>query len=63
MQASDVTVDCARCARPVCNSVAWEEGPDNCPRRVMPDTHFDIYKEPWLSRAASLAIDSFSRYL
>jgi uncharacterized metal-binding protein len=31
------TVNCAKCSRPVCNSVAWEDGPANCPRKVMPE--------------------------
>jgi len=30
-------VNCAKCSRPVCNSVAWEDGPANCPRKIMPD--------------------------
>jgi len=30
---------------------------------ALPVTHFEIYKEPWLSKAARLATDSFSRYL
>ena len=30
------TVNCAKCPRPVCNSAAWQEGPDNCPSKVMP---------------------------
>ena len=30
-------VNCAKCTRPVCNSRAAEEGPDNCPQKVMPD--------------------------
>ncbi|MDY7019023.1 MAG: DUF1847 domain-containing protein [Chloroflexota bacterium] len=27
-------VNCAKCPRPVCNSPAWEEGPDNCPTKI-----------------------------
>ncbi len=30
-------INCARCPGPVCNSPAWEKGPDNCPVKVMPD--------------------------
>ena len=30
-------VNCAKCPRPVCNSPAWQEGPDNCPSKVLPD--------------------------
>ena len=37
MDPKDPVVNCAKCARPVCNSRAQEEGPDNCPRKVMPD--------------------------
>ena len=37
MEPKDPVVNFAKCARPVCNSRAWEEGPDNCPRKVMPD--------------------------
>jgi uncharacterized metal-binding protein len=33
----DVRVNCARCPRPVCNSPAWQKGPDNCPSKVVPD--------------------------
>jgi uncharacterized metal-binding protein len=33
----DRMANCAKCPRPVCNSLAWEEGPANCPRKVMPD--------------------------
>lgn len=37
METNDMTVNCAKCARPVCNSRVPEEGPANCPRKVMPD--------------------------
>lgn len=37
MEPNSKIVNCAKCARPVCNSVAWEDGPANCPRRVMPE--------------------------
>jgi len=30
-------VNCAKCPRPVCSSPAWQEGPDNCPLKVMPE--------------------------
>lgn len=33
---TEPTVNCAKCPRPVCNSTAWQEGPDNCPSKVMP---------------------------
>ena len=33
----NVRVNCAKCPRPVCNSTAWQEGPDNCPSKVLPD--------------------------
>lgn len=29
--------ECAACPRPVCNSVAWEEGPANCPTKNYPE--------------------------
>jgi len=32
-----LAVNCAKCPRPVCNSPAWQEGPDNCPSKVLPD--------------------------
>jgi len=31
----DLTVNCAKCPRPVCNSPAWREGPQNCPLKLM----------------------------
>ena len=33
----DNTVNCAKCVRPVCNSLASQDGPANCPRKLMPD--------------------------
>jgi uncharacterized metal-binding protein len=33
----DKMVNCAKCPRPVCNSLAPDEGPINCPRKVMPE--------------------------
>lgn len=33
---ADKKVNCAKCPRPVCNSIAWQEGPDNCPAKVLP---------------------------
>jgi hypothetical protein len=30
---------------------------------ALPISHFDIYRDPWLSEAADAAIDWFSRYL
>jgi uncharacterized metal-binding protein len=32
-----LSVNCAKCPRPVCDSPAWQEGPDNCPLKVLPD--------------------------
>ena len=37
MKEKETIVNCAKCPRPVCNSRAWEEGPANCPHKVMPD--------------------------
>ena len=37
MKGKEVLVNCAKCPGPVCNSRAWEEGPANCPRKVMPE--------------------------
>ncbi len=37
MEKMEATVNCAKCPRPVCNSPAWREGPDNCPLRVVPE--------------------------
>lgn len=34
---ASVPVNCAKCTRPVCNSPAWQEGPENCPKKVKPD--------------------------
>ena len=34
---SNHIVNCAKCPRPVCSSVAWQQGPDNCPVKVLPD--------------------------
>jgi uncharacterized metal-binding protein len=33
----NVLVNCAKCPRPVCSSLAWQEGPDNCPLKVLPN--------------------------
>lgn len=33
----DVVVNCAKCLRPVCNSPVWQEGPDNCPLKILPE--------------------------
>ncbi len=27
-------IECAKCPRPVCNSPAWQEGPENCPAKI-----------------------------
>jgi uncharacterized metal-binding protein len=32
-----VQITCAACPSPVCNSQAWEKGPDNCPVKIKPD--------------------------
>lgn len=34
-QENSAAVNCAKCPRPVCNSTAWQEGPDNCPSRIL----------------------------
>lgn len=34
---ADALVNCAKCPRPVCNSPAWQEGPSNCPSKVLPE--------------------------
>jgi len=30
---------------------------------VLPITHFEVYEEPWLTKAAAAAIDWFAEYL
>lgn len=30
----DEKIECAKCPRPVCNSPAWQEGPENCPTQI-----------------------------
>lgn len=37
MPQNDRMVNCAKCPRPVCNSLAWEDGPDNCPHKLVPE--------------------------
>ncbi len=37
MKNDEVLVNCGKCPRPVCNSTAWEEGPDNCPMKIVPE--------------------------
>jgi uncharacterized metal-binding protein len=37
VDSKDSMVNCAKCVRPVCNSRVPDEGPANCPRKVMPD--------------------------
>lgn len=42
-------IECAKCPRPVCNSAAFMEGPENCPTRVEADVIEETrhwYKEP-----------------
>jgi len=36
-EAAETVVNCAKCPRPVCNSPAWQEGPENCPLKLVPD--------------------------
>jgi uncharacterized metal-binding protein len=33
----DNTANCAKCVRPVCNSLAAQDGPANCPHKLMPE--------------------------
>ncbi len=37
MKKNEVLVNCAKCTRQVCNSPAYNEGPDNCPIKVVPE--------------------------
>lgn len=37
MKKEEVLVNCAKCQRQVCNSPAREEGPDNCPIKIVPE--------------------------
>ncbi|MFC1920344.1 DUF1847 domain-containing protein [Chloroflexota bacterium] len=37
MNSEEMLVNCAKCPRPVCNSTAPEEGPENCPIKIVPD--------------------------
>ncbi|MFC1900727.1 DUF1847 domain-containing protein [Chloroflexota bacterium] len=37
MKDNEILVNCAKCERPVCNSTAYNEGPDNCPIKVLPE--------------------------
>jgi fermentation-respiration switch protein FrsA (DUF1100 family) len=41
----------------------YERAADPKGLEVLPTTHFEIYYEPWLSKAAEAAIDWFKRYL
>lgn len=34
MKENEVIVNCAKCPRPVCNSSAYEDGPENCPYKI-----------------------------
>ena len=34
---TDLSINCAICSRPVCNSLAWREGPENCPGIIKSD--------------------------
>ena len=34
MKENELIVNCGKCPRPVCNSTAYEDGPDNCPYKV-----------------------------
>ena len=35
MESNEMTVNCAKCPGPVCNSTHPEQGPVNCPRKIM----------------------------
>ncbi len=37
MKENELIINCAKCTRPVCNSTAYEDGPDNCPYKVVPE--------------------------
>ena len=37
MKNEEILVNCAACPRPVCNSPAGQEGPDNCPIKIVPE--------------------------
>lgn len=36
-QKAEVSVNCARCSRRVCNTGEWDKGPDNCPSKIGKD--------------------------
>ena len=42
---------------------AYERAREPKALSVLPIRHFEIYDEPWLSKAASVAIDWFEKYL
>jgi fermentation-respiration switch protein FrsA (DUF1100 family) len=42
---------------------AYEKAREPKAITVLPISHFDVYREPWLSKAASLAISWFEKYL
>jgi uncharacterized metal-binding protein len=37
MKKKEVLVNCGKCRRPVCGSPAFDQGPDNCPLKVVPE--------------------------
>lgn len=37
MEAKEPMVNCAKCVQPVCNSMAWQDAPANCPRVLLPE--------------------------
>ncbi len=37
MEGRETKVNCAKCPHPVCNSLVPDKGPDNCPRKIMPE--------------------------
>ncbi|MFC2039152.1 DUF1847 domain-containing protein, partial [Chloroflexota bacterium] len=37
MNKNEVLVNCGKCPRPVCNSTAAMDGPDNCPLKIVPE--------------------------
>jgi uncharacterized metal-binding protein len=54
---NEVLVNCAKCTRQVCNSPAYEDGPDNCPMKVVPE----IIKKAVKKYYASPGILEFAR--
>jgi fermentation-respiration switch protein FrsA (DUF1100 family) len=42
---------------------AYEKAREPKELSVLPTTHFAVYKDPWLSKAADLATDWFQKHL